>query len=340
MIGLTPFRSGFAMSHEFDLINQYFAPLSQVDSGEVGIGDDGAILNCPANHQLVVVTDTLIAGRHFPLNTTPYDIAWKALAVNLSDLAAMGAKPAFYSLALTLSPQENNQAWLKSFSLGLKTLSEQAQIRLIGGDTTQGPLSITVTAQGWVPSGKGLLRSGALAYADIYISGALGNGGLGLANVLNQLMPGDVGYCTDAIAKLNRPEPRLSLGQALLAQNLALAAIDISDGFLADLSHILKASNLAASIDYDALPLSEALIAWAKKQSDSLFGLNTGDDYELCFVALPDSASAIKQLADSLGLRLSRVGQTLPYTAEGERLVLRDSAGNVMPMKRLGYQHF
>ena len=328
------------MSHEFDLINLYFAPLSQVDAGEVGIGDDGAILNCPANHQLVVVTDTLIAGRHFPLDTNPYDIAWKALAVNLSDLAAMGAKPAFYSLALTLSPQENNQAWLKSFSQGLKTLSEQAQIRLIGGDTTQGPLSITITAQGWVPSGKALLRSGALEYADIYISGVLGNGGLGLANVMNQLMPGDVGYCVDAIAKLNRPDPRLALGQALLEQNLALAAIDISDGFLADLSHILKASNLAAMIDYNALPLSDALMQWANKQSDPLFGLNTGDDYELCFVALPDKAPAITQLAESLGLRLSRVGHTLPYTDQGERLVLRDLAGNLIALERLGYQHF
>lgn len=328
------------MSHEFELITQYFQPLCSVESNEVGIGDDGAVLNCPANHQLVVVTDTLIAGRHFPLDTDSYDMAWKSLAVNLSDLAAMGAQPAFYSLALTLSPLENNQAWLKSFSSGLKALSEQAGIRLIGGDTTQGALSITITAQGWVPQGKALLRSKASVDADIYVSGQLGDGGLGLVNVLQKLAPDAIGYSEQAIEKLNRPVPRLSLGQALLEQGLSVSAVDISDGFLADLNHILNASNLAAVVEYDALPLSAAIKDWARYTQNPLFGLNTGDDFELCFIALPEQAKQIQTLSQMLGVAITKVGQTQVWDGQSERLMVLNGLGEKLALDVLGYQHF
>lgn len=328
------------MSHEFDLITEYFKPLSFVEPNEIGIGDDGAVVNCPANHQLVVVTDTLIAGRHFVLDANPYDIAWKSLAVNLSDLAAMGARPAFYSLALTLSARENNPAWLKSFSSGLQDLAQQASIRLIGGDTTQGGLSITITAQGWVPQGKALLRSKAVAGADIYVSGPLGDGGLGLVNVVQKLVPNALGYSVQAVEKLNRPVPRLSLGQALLQQGLSQSAIDISDGFLADLTHILKASNLAAVVDYEALPLSEMTKTWALNTNNPLFGLNTGDDFELCFVAMPDKENEIQALSKTLGVLLTKVGQTQVWDGISERLVVKNRLGESLTLGTLGYQHF
>ncbi len=332
------------MSSEFDLIEQFFKPLSFVQNNEVGIGDDGAVLQCLPNNQLVVVTDTLVSGVHFPKNTSPFDIAWKSLAVNLSDLAAMGAKPAFYSLALTLPDKHSNFEWLNNFVKGLQSLASQFDIPLVGGDTTRGSLSITITAQGWVENGCALLRSSAHAGDDIYISGSLGEGGLGLANVLGGILKKESGFSQTAKDKLNRPQPRVELGRALLTQQLSNCAIDISDGFLQDLSHLLKASNLCAEVYLANLPVSEAVKSWEESKNDPLFAITAGDDYELCFTSSYEKRNLIETLSNNLKTPLTRVGKLI-FSKKGcvnEPLILLDSKMNkvLINLKKLGYQHF
>ena len=294
------------MALEFDLIDTYFAPLSQgFDSVDVGIGDDGAVLNVPENHQLVVVTDTLVSGVHFPENTSPYDIAWKALAVNLSDLAAMGATPASYSLALTLP--EYSADWLRSFSDGLRDLSAQFAIPLIGGDTTKGALTITVTAQGWVPNQQAILRSGAQLGDVICVTNTLGEGALGLKLALNDwhdsFTKNDLSTKeqNSALNALNRPMPQLAMSTDM--HGLVNSAIDISDGLLADLGHILTRSSKAikqeelsllkrgcsgaesfigAEIELSQLPLSSGVTRYIEQTKDWSLPLSGGDDYQLC----------------------------------------------------------
>ncbi len=331
-------------SLEFDLIERFFKPLSFTLPNDLGIGDDGAVLQCLENHQLVVVTDTLISGVHFPESTSPFDIAWKALAVNLSDLAAMGAKPAFYSLALTLSDECNNAEWLRSFSKGLKSLAGQFNLPLIGGDTTRGNLSITITAHGWVESGCALLRSSACVGDDIYVSGYLGEGGLGLVNELQNLTKQEIGFSQTAKDKLNRPQPRIKLGRELLTQQLSTCAIDVSDGFLQDLTHILKASDLYAEVYLPSFPRSKKVKDWQEKQNNVLFSVISGDDYELCFTASVNKRSDIKQLSESLKLPLTRVGkmQGLKKYSVKDPLILLDSKKEKIPInfKKMGYQHF
>lgn len=324
---------------EFELINRYFAPLGkQLGLGEfsaedLGIGDDGALITPPANSQLVVVTDTSIAGVHFPVSTHPFDIGWKALATNISDLAAMGARPAFYSLALTL--EQYDQAWLNAFSAGLNAMMQSlpidasgASFPLIGGDTTRGPLSITITAHGWVERGQALLREGAKPGDGVFVSGQLGEGGLGLSLALAGLQPRSVDESL-ALAKLNRPEPRVALGRALIG--LASSAIDISDGLLADLNHILQVSNVGVDLSADRMPLSAAVKAWAG--SDPLKPLNAGDDYELCFTLPLRYWSRIEQLSSQLGIKISHIGE---ITAElGCRL-----NGELLVPSKQGFNHF
>ena len=339
------------MSQEFELIDQYFLPLSQnLMTDEVGIGDDGAVMTPPANHQLVVVTDTMVEGVHFPIDTLPQDIAWKAVAVNLSDLAAMGAKPGFISLALTLP--ENEQAWLHSFSAGLAAVCSQYQAPLIGGDTTKGPLCITVTAHGWVERGGALLRSGAQAGDIIAISGVIGDAGLGLKFALNPLLESEQACLNDVdiqscLTALNRPNPQLELGQLL--QQHACSAIDISDGLLADLSHILEQSNkrlglqaenaMGAELDLDALPLSSAMQKWIEKTNEWQLPLSAGDDYQLCFTVKPENWVQLKALSESLGLSIHKVG----HVTEQPGVVIKDVRGLSHALNNvddLGYQHF
>ena len=324
---------------EFELIQRYFAPLGRplafgaFSAQDLGIGDDGAIITPPAGSQLVVVTDTSIAGVHFPLSTDPFDIGWKALAVNVSDLAAMGARPAFYSLALTL--EQYDQAWLSAFTAGLRAMMQSlpndefgGSFPLIGGDTTRGPLSITITAHGWVERGQALLRDGAQPGDGVFVSGQLGDGGLGLSLALAGLQPRSAEEST-ALAKLNRPEPRVALGRALIG--LASSAIDISDGLLADFNHVLQASNVGADLSRDNLPLSAAVKAWAG--SDWLKALNAGDDYELCFTLPPQHWSKVDQLTSALGIKISRIGE---ITAElGCRL-----DGTWLTPSKQGFNHF
>lgn len=323
------------MAHEFDVIETFFKPLSKVGKAdEIGIGDDGAVLSCLAGHQLVVVTDTIIEDVHFPAETSAYDIAWKALAVNLSDLAAMGATPAFYSLALSLPAEKNDQAWLELFAGGLKQLASLYNIPLVGGDTTRSDrLTITITAQGWVETGQAILRKGAKPGDLVFVSGKLGEGGLGLKAVQQHWDEADY---VDAKQKLNQPAPQVTLGYYL--KGLATSAIDISDGLLADLKHILVSSRCSAWIDVESVPVSETMRTYIKQSDDWSLPLIAGDDYELCFTIHPDNRSSVLTLAEELDISLTEIGQ-IEKGEEGE-LKLKNAPEQQAHLNQFGFEHF
>lgn len=308
---------------EFDIIRRYFTRPKRRGDVRLGVGDDAALLRPPAGQELVVTTDTSIAGRHFPTETPAADAGWRALAVNLSDLAAMGAEPAWFTLALTLPSSDDD--WLAAFSKGLFQCADSAGIELVGGDVTRGVLVITITAMGLVPARTAMRRAGALPGDTICVTGTLGDAALGL-----QLLQagGDTGS-NDARAllqRLYRPQPRLAAGAALRGK--AHACIDVSDGFAADLGHILQASGVGAEVDAAALPASEAFARLAGEDATAL--QCGGDDYELC-VCLPPAP--VREL--SLDCPLTPVGR---ITAE-PGLRWRDAAGNEIPPPG-GYDHF
>lgn len=264
---------------EFDLIATYFTHRYPTrEDVDTGVGDDGAVLQVPANSELVVVTDTLVEGVHFDHYTPARAIGHKAVAVNLSDLAAMGAEPAWISLALTLPKYDDE--WLTGFANGLREICDYYQCQLIGGDTTRGPLTITVTAHGFVPTGKALRRSGAKPGDWIYVSGALGDAGLALAG-MQQRQKITPDYQRRLNERLFFPAPRVALGQSL--RGIASSAIDVSDGLLADLRHILTASQVGARIDVDELPLSLALTESLSEADAFRYALTSGEDFELLF---------------------------------------------------------
>lgn len=309
--------------HEFALIQRYFAALTPPGSDVVlGIGDDCALLRVPPGKELVVTTDTLVAGRHFPLDTAPFDIGWKALAVNLSDLAAMGAEPRWFTLALTL--ESADQTWLSEFVRGLRHLATRHAVSLIGGDTTRGPLSLTITAMGLVPAGSALRRDGAKIGDAVCVTGTLGDAALALVDVL-------AGRSKEASrARLDRPEPRVAAGVAL--RDLAHAAIDLSDGLAGDLAHVLAASSVGATIEANALPQSAM---FARRAPADRITLQTrgGDDYELCLCLHPDRVDEARARLD---VPLTVIGR---ITAEpGLRFV--DAAGGTIDIPPLGYRHF
>jgi thiamine-monophosphate kinase len=297
---------------EFDLIRRYFAVHKpQHRFTQLGIGDDCALLNLPADYQLAVTADTMVENVHFFADVEPELLGHKLLAVNLSDLAAMGADPFAVTLALTLPKIDH--AWLQAFSQGFIQLAQQYQVDLIGGDTTSGPLTLTVQAMGAVPKGKALLRSNAKVGDFIYVTGQLGDAGLGLK--IKQ------GYICDnpapALARFNQPQPRVAQGLAL--RDVAHACIDISDGLAADLGHILEKSAVGASLDWDKLPLSAEVQRYIQQSGDWQLPLVAGDDYELCFTApaqsqLPDGCYCVGVIEAKAGLRILRDGQ--PQTLE------------------------
>lgn len=264
---------------EFDLIETYFTHrLPHRDDVTVGIGDDGAVASVPEKSDLVVVTDTMVQGIHFDQDTPARAIGHKIVAVNLSDLAAMGAEPAWISLALTLP--EINDEWLTGFAHGLREICEYYNCQLIGGDTTQGSLSITVTAHGFVPKGKAIRRSGAKPGDWLYVSGTLGDAGLALAaRQHRQKLNPD--YERRLTERLYFPSARVALGQSL--RGIASSAIDVSDGLLADVGHILKASHVGVRISVDELPLSLAVTESLSAEQAITYALTSGDDYELLF---------------------------------------------------------
>lgn len=325
---------------EFDLIRRHFSrPAPGV---RLGIGDDAALLDLPPGETLAVTSDTLVAGRHFPLDTPPFDIGWKALAVNLSDLAAMGARPLGVTLALTLPDADDT--WLTDFSAGFFALAEAHDVPLIGGDTTRGPLSITVTALGSVPPVQALRRDGAQAGDLVCVTGSLGDAGLGLALALGHdhgwLAALPPAHAAQALARLHRPAPRLAAGLAL--RGLASAAMDISDGLLQDLGHLCRASGgLGAILALDRLPRSPAL-SWLAGESPQgarqaiEWALAAGDDYELLFTLPPAQHPVLQTLAARLSLPLTCIG-TLTATA-GMQLRHHDQPwAHPLPA---GYQHF
>lgn len=313
-----------ARMDEFQLIRRYFEGLTPLPPGvRLGIGDDAALLAVPAGEELAITSDTLVAGRHFPLDTAAADIGWKALAVNLSDLAAMGAVPYAFTLALTLPQVE--AGWLRDFTVGLSELARASGIALVGGDTTRGPLSLTITALGRVPAGQGLRRSGARPGDLVCITGTLGDAALALR------LRGVA--CDPALRRrLDRPEPRIAAGLAL--RGLATAALDLSDGLAGDLPHILEASGVGADIGIDLLPASAAFDQAAPASLRQTLQLSGGDDYELC-VCLPESRYA-EACAALAGLPLTAIGRIGAQSG----LRWRDAAGDIIPLEASGYRHF
>ncbi len=281
---------------EFDLIKRYFQHHRAAENNGValGIGDDCAILNVPDGHQLAVSTDSLVCDVHFFADVDPYRLGYKALAVNLSDLAAMGATPKWVSLAITLPNMD--EVWLAEFSRGFFELADKFKVSLVGGDTTKGPLSITVSVKGIIPRGLALQRGQAKVGELICVSGALGDGGVGLACKLQEIQVAKQQYFIDA---LELTEPRVELG--LLLRTLASSCIDISDGLTQDLQHILKASACSAALDIDKLPLSPVLqeevenAAMSRKQALQ-YALTGGDDYELLFTISADNLCRLENL--------------------------------------------
>ncbi len=319
---------------EFSLIEKYFAAQARtrVDVA-TGIGDDAAVVDVPAGEQLVVAVDTLVAGVHFPSSATPADIGHKALAVNLSDLAAMGARPYWATLALTL-PQAD-EAWVAEFARGFFLLAERYQVELIGGDTTRGPLCVSVQIHGCVPRGQALLRAGARVGEHIFVSGSLGDAGLALRLLQTQYACAkDQRAALDA--RLHRPEPRVALGEHL--RGLVSAAIDVSDGLLADLGHILECSGVGATVWVDRLPRSAAFRSCVSPQTREWFELPlaAGDDYEICFTAAPEQADALQTLAREYDVPITAIG----VIEADAGLRCRNDAGRSFEPARRGYEHF
>jgi thiamine-monophosphate kinase len=315
---------------EFDLIWRFFKAGSesmaqtQRDLVQLGIGDDCALLQPDPAQSLAVTSDMLVEGRHFFANANPEWLGHKSLAVNLSDLAAMGAKPVGFTLALALPHAD--ASWLAQFSQGLFRLAQQLQCPLIGGDTTQGPLTICITALGHVPSGAAIKRSGAKVGDDIWVSGALGDARLALG-ALRSEWPLDPKSLEATLPRMHQPEPRITLGVQL--RGIASSALDVSDGLLGDLGHILKASQVNAEVLIDQLPISRALAAQTvhlRRQCAA----NGGDDYELCFTAPNNKRVEIEALSTAL-LPLTRIG-SISSASNGTEptLILRDANGNLL----------
>jgi thiamine-monophosphate kinase len=282
---------------EFELIERYFAKVgpSRADVA-LGVGDDAALLTVPPGHELVACADTLVDGRHFPRGSRAEDVGWRALAVNLSDLAAMGATPAWATLALTLPAADED--WLEGFATGFAALANAHQVALVGGDTTSGPLSITVQALGFVPAGAALRRSGARPGDLVYVTGWPGDAAAGLALIEGRL-DGQGASRSVLERKFRRPEPRVAFGLRL--RGVASACIDVSDGLAGDLGRLAAASGVGATVRAAELPLSRALHALAGETQAREFALGGGDDYELLFTAPPAARQALAAAAASAG---------------------------------------
>ena len=315
---------------EFGLIEQFFTRPARRAEVVLGVGDDAALLALAgAANTLAVTTDTLIEGVHFPQSAPGFDVGYKALAVNVSDLAAMGASPLAFLLSLALPTID--RGWLAGFRDGLFALADAVGLDLIGGDTVRGPLAVTITAFGTVAPGMALRRDGARPGDRVYVSGLLGEAALGFFLRAGRLsLPPE--FQELVLARLDRPWPRVHEGQALLG--IASAAIDISDGLVADLGHILKASGVGAKLDLRRLPLSDAY--------DAVFptlgydpALVFGDDYELCFTVPPGRVQALAGLASRLACGLHYIGGIVA----GAGLTLHDGEGVYTP-SRAGYNHF
>lgn len=299
------------------------------DDVRLGIGDDAAVLAPPAGRDLAVATDTLVAGVHFPEATRAADVGWKSLAVNLSDLAAMGAEPAWMLLSLTLP--EPDRDWVRDFAAGLGELAGRFGVALAGGDTAGGPLSVTLQATGFVEPGRALRRDGARGGDGVYVTGTLGDAAAGLAIVQGNLAAGDASRALRD--RLDRPTPRVAAGRALAG--VASACIDLSDGLLVDLARVLDASGRGARLVLDELPASQALRAAVPDPGRRRDLQLAGDDYELCFTAPPRRHEELARIADDLGLPITRVGE---ITVDAGMTLTEQ--GKPVPVTGSGWRHF
>jgi thiamine-monophosphate kinase len=320
--------------NEFALIDRFFRRATRDSAVRVGIGDDGAVVAPAPGCDLVFSVDMLVEGRHFVAGVDPAALGHKTLAVNLSDLAAMGATPRWALLAGALP--DSDESWLAEFAQGLFALADRFRVELIGGDTTRGPRNLCLTIIGDVPSGTALTRAGAEAGDDIYVSGALGDAALALAVMQGRATLGATDFAS-ALARLERPEPRVTLGVQL--RGTATSAIDLSDGLTGDLQHILDQSHAGAAIDLSRVPRSPplaSLIDSGGRAAGLACLLAGGDDYELCFTAAPTSRARIAAIARAADVSVTRIGTVLPEPG----LVIRDESGAMLAPLPRSYDHF
>jgi thiamine-monophosphate kinase len=321
---------------EFELIARLFAPLAQSAPGAFGLTDDAAVIAPPVGEELVVTADALVEGVHFLRNDPPDSIAKKSLRMNLSDLAAKGASPIAYLLALSL-PDWTDMAWLEAFARGLGEDQRAFGVSLIGGDTTRtpGPLTLAITALGSIPTGTMIRRSGAKADDLVFVSGTIGDAGGGLAILKGEGVSISGTHRTTLIARYREPSPRVSLGLAL--RELASAALDVSDGLLADLGHIADTSKVRIAIDAARIPISPALRAlWGNDQAVLVRAATSGDDYEIAFTAPEANRSAVMKAAADAKFAVSEIGRVVT----GSGVTLLDSTGREIDVPRKGYVHF
>jgi len=329
------------MSGEFDLIANYFNWPTDDRSVQLGVGDDAAVLTITPSHELVISVDTLVSGVHYPIDTSAYDIAYKALIVNLSDMAAMGAQPKWFTLALTLPTYD--KAWLEGFSLGLKHAASEYKVSLIGGDTTRGASTISIQIMGEVAAATALKRSTAKVGDDLYITNTLGDAAAGLlihqdaqtANTSKALSEAQA-YC---LARLNRPTARVAESQII--RQYATACMDISDGLLQDLSHILNASALSATVNLSSFALSKQLISLYPPEKALQLALSGGDDYELLFSAPKHLKKQLTKAMKKSDMAFQCIGELTNNTSDGtSRGVseIKDEQGHSLSID--GFNHF
>lgn len=314
---------------EFDLIGRYFT--RSTPNVLLGVGDDAALLQVSEGNVLAVSTDMLVCGTHFLADADPFMLGHKTLAVNLSDMAAMGAAPRWATLAIALP--DASEVWLERFSAGFFALAQQYGVELVGGDTTRGPLNLCVTIFGEVPAQLALRRSGAQAGDEVWVSGTLGDAALALAHLQGNIVLSAAEFAACAPA-LHQPQPRVALGLAL--RGIASSAIDVSDGLLGDLGHILDASKVAAEIDFALLPNSSVMRIYMQQPLGKQCVLSGGDDYELCFTAPAKRHAEIMSISSRLGLPLACIGKIV----SGRGCIMRDASGNLIDVEAGGYDHF
>jgi thiamine-monophosphate kinase len=317
---------------EFDIIGRYFTGIEfSALTATVNVGDDCAVLSLPGDQQLAISIDTLVAGRHFPDTADAYDIATRSVAVAVSDLAAMGAKPFAFTLALTLP--DIDEPWLTRFSQGLRAAAANYQLSLVGGDTTKGPLVISLQVHGVLSKGSGLLRSGAKPGDGIFVTGSLGDAAAALDVINGKII------ATDSQKEFFHrqfyvPSARVAMGQQLLT--VANAAIDVSDGLMADLTHIAQSSRLGATIFQHKLPLSSVLLACVDEVAAVQYALSGGDDYELCFTAPLAMRQQLTDIATQTGVAITEIGEI----NSGSDVECIDEQGEAILCERMGYDHF
>ena len=321
-----------ARTGEFDLIARYFAPLASGWPGAYDLRDDAALLGVSDGIDRVVTTDALVEGTHFLSDDPPGRVARKALRVNLSDLAAMGASPEAYTLALQI-PAERDDGWIAALAQGLAADQDRFGVALIGGDTVSapGPAMLTVTAIGRLDRGVPLRRNGASAGDDVYVSGTIGDGGLGLRACRGEAAALDAVHRKYAVDRYQLPEPRVALGSALVGT--VSACLDVSDGLIADLAHLARASGLAAEVLLDDVPRSKAVDAAADYRETERIA--AGDDYELLFTAPSAEREAITAVARTAGTPVTRIGRML----SGSGIRILDSGGTPLALVRTGWRH-